>query len=127
MIIIDTHILIWWVNESPNLSPQQLQTLEAQEIVAVSAISIWEIAKLVEKGRLILDRSVSDWIDAILLIPKIQLIPLTPEIIIQSTQLPGDFHNDPADQIIVATAIYLNCKLLTQDSKILNYKYVTTF
>ncbi len=65
--------------------------------------SCWEIAKLVEKGRLVLMLPVGQWIDRALAFPGISLLPLDPKIAVASTQLPQPFHSDPADQIITAT------------------------
>ena len=95
-------------------------------MVGVSAISCWEIAKLVEYGRLELPTSLDEWFDQALDYPGVQLLALTPEIAIESTRLPGDFHRDPADQIIVATARVYGCPLVTSDEKIVNYPHVTT-
>ena len=93
---------------------------EAGEI-GVSAISLWEIAKLVENGKLELPVSLEKWFTQALNYPGVQVIELTPAIATESTRLPGEFHRDPADQIIVATARIMKCKLVTSDEKILNY------
>lgn len=93
--------------------------------MGVSIISCWEVAKLVEKGRLTLNRPVADWISAALNYPHVTLLPLTPEIIVDLTQLPSGFHTDPADQMIVATSRVLGADLLTVDSKILVYSHVS--
>lgn len=90
----------------------------------MSAISCWEVAKLVEYGRLTLSCPIAEWFDQALAYPGIQLLPLTPRIAVESTQLPGTFHRDPADQIIVATARVYDCPLLTTDDKILHYPHV---
>ncbi len=92
--------------------------------LGVSAISCWEVAKLVEKGRLTLPKPVDQWMRLALGYPGIQLLPLEPEIAIESTQLPRPFHDDPADQIIVATARIHQCPLLTIDKKIRDYAHV---
>ncbi|MFN0035246.1 MAG: type II toxin-antitoxin system VapC family toxin [Saprospiraceae bacterium] len=126
MILLDTHILVWWVNQELKLSATQKASIENASAVAISAISLWEIAKLVEHQKLSLNLPVLDWINVALTHPKIQVIPLHPEIIVASTQLPGTFHKDPADQIIVATAMYLNVPLLTKDAKILAYSHVNS-
>jgi PIN domain nuclease of toxin-antitoxin system len=102
----------------------ELITANEADIIGVSAISCWEVAKLVELNRLELSCSVKDWIEQALIYPGVRLLNLTPEIAIKSTQLPGSFHRDPADQIIVATARIWDCPILTADSKILNYSYV---
>ena len=96
----------------------------AQTDIAVSAISCWEAAKLVERGRLILPCSITGWLQQALSYPGVRLIELSPRICVESTQLPGDFHRDPADQIIVATARVLDAPLMTIDAKILAYAHV---
>ncbi|MDQ1559085.1 MAG: hypothetical protein QOD32_2145 [Pyrinomonadaceae bacterium] len=128
MIILDTHIWVWWVHGDARLSEKQVKWLEENEAdgLGVSAISCWEVAKLVEYGRLDLPCSVEDWFDQALAYPGIKLLDLTPRIALESTQLPAGFHRDPADQIIVATARVYNCPLLTSDSKILVYPHVQT-
>ena len=128
MIVLDTHIWIWWVHNPELLSQAQRECLTDNEadFIGVSAISCWEIAKLVERGRLELPVPLEEWFDQALSYPGIQLLGLSPEIAIESTRLPGEFHRDPADQIIVATARIYGCALLTSDEKILNYSHVTT-
>jgi len=128
MIVLDTHIWVWWVHGDARLSEKQVKWVEENEAdgLGISAISCWEIAKLVEYGRLVLPCSVADWFDQALAYPGIRLLDLTPRIALESTQLPDGFHRDPADQIIVATARVYNCPLLTVDSKILVYPHVQT-
>ena len=127
MIVLDTHIWIWWVDSSPQLTAQQQDWIEKYkpEGLGVSIISCWEVAKLVENGRLKLQCSVEEWIEQALAYPGVQLLQLTPRIVVESTQLPGDFHRDPADQMIVATARVWGCPLLTVDDRILKYPHVT--
>ncbi len=128
MILLDTHIWIWWVNNSPQLAQQHKQWIQDYRAqgLGISIISCWEVAKLVEKNRLVLSISVDEWLQTALAYPGVQLLNLNIPILVQSTQLTG-FHNDPADQIIVATAKVYNCLLLTADGKILNYSGVKTF
>lgn len=85
-----------------------------------------EIAKLVEYRRLALPLELADWLEQALSYPGVQLLALTPEIAIESTQLPGEFHRDPADQMIVATARVYDCALVTSDEKINAYEHVKT-
>lgn len=127
MIILDTHIWIWWVSNSSRLNQKHKQYIDrySSQGLGVSIISGWEVAKLVEKNRLDLSISVDLWLEKASNYPNVQLLNLTVPIIVQSTQLLG-FHNDPADQIIVATAKVYDCPLLTADNKILNYPDVTT-
>jgi PIN domain nuclease of toxin-antitoxin system len=87
-------------------------------------ISLDAIAKLVQYGRLDLDRPVTDWIESALLRPGLELLPLIPIIDVESTQLPEPFRRDPADQLIIATARVHNIPLSTADSKMLNYPHV---
>lgn len=126
MIVLDTHAWIWWVDGDERLTLAQRDVISAEEgsLIGVSAISCWEVAKLVELGRLALSCSLEEWLDQALSYPGVQLIALTPEIAIESTRLPGDFHRDPADQIIVATARVYSCSLVTSDEKILKYPHV---
>ncbi len=128
MTVLDTHVWIWWVNGSDRLTAVQQRVLDAGSTdgLGVSAISCWEVAKLVEKRRLDLDRPVLDWIRIALTYPGIELLDLSPEIAAASADLPGTFHRDPADQIIVATARILGCRLATSDQKILDYEHVET-
>ena len=128
MIVLDTHIWIWWVQGDAHLTRQQVAWLQQYESqgLGVSAISCWEVAKLVEYNRLVLPCPVEEWMDQALSYPGIQFLDLTPQIAIESTQLPAGFHKDPADQIIVATARVHNCQLLTVDAKILDYGHVNT-
>ena len=128
MIVLDTHIWVWWIHGDNQLTQTQIEAIEANEadIIGISAISCWEIAKLVEYERLILPVPLNEWFEQALGYPGIQIIELTPQIAITSTQLPGNFHRDPADQIIAATAIEYNCPLVTSDSKITQYSHVKT-
>ena len=126
MIVLDTHIWVWWIHEDPQLTQRQQAWIREHEEqgLGVSAISCWEVAKLVEYHRLTLPCPVAEWMDQALAYPGMQLLHLTPRIAVESTQLPGSFHRDPADQIIVATARIYDCPLLTADGKILDYPHV---
>ena len=128
MIVIDTHIWIWWVSQPGRLSQSQQTALQANEsnVIGISAISCWEIAKLVQGGRLDLQRSVKEWFTLALDYPGVQLLPLTPDIALLSTQLRDGFRSDPADELIIATALSFNCPLLTRDQKIRDYTHIQT-
>jgi PIN domain nuclease of toxin-antitoxin system len=128
MIVLDTHVWIWWVDESKKLSQKSKETIEQniEHGLGVSIISCWEVAKLVELARLELTLPVREWITAALAYPGVRLLALTPDIAVDSTQLPGEFHRDPADQLIVATARFYDSLLLTHDSKLLDYAHVKT-
>jgi len=128
MILLDTHIWVWWVDDSQQLRDRQRQIIQGnvQSGLGVSAISCWEVAKLVEYGRLELACAVEEWMEQAMAYPGMQLLELTPQIAIESTKLPGSFHCDPADQIIVATARVYDISLLTADRRILQYQHVRT-
>ena len=126
MILLDTHIWVWWVHRDEPL-PARLRTfIERHEsaTLGVSAISCWEVAKLVERGRLPLPMPTGDWLHAALAYPGVRLLDLTPDISMQSCSRPGDFHADPADQIIVATARHHRVGLVTLDARIRGYPHV---
>lgn len=128
MILLDTHIWVWWVHGDPSLTAVQERLIQEHETngLGVSIISCWEVAKLVERGRLVLPCDVGDWLDQALSYPGVQLVALTTPIVVDSTQLPSGFHKDPADQLIVSTARAHGCPLLTADPKIISYPHVTT-
>lgn len=126
MIILDTHIWVKWVLDETQLPDVIREKIYENESVGlgVSAISCWEVAKLVELKRLTFNIDILEWLEQALIYPGVQLIELSPRIAVESTQLPGEFHRDPADQIIVATARIYNRPLLTLDKKILDYEHV---
>ena len=128
MIALDTHAWVWWTVDPERLSESQRQEIEEHEedLIGVSAMSCWEVAKLYEYGRLELSVSLREWFRLALGYPGISIIPLTPEVAIESTSLPDGFHRDPSDQIIVATARVHECPLVTSDRKIVNYPHVQT-
>ena len=130
MIVLDTHVLVWWVNGSDSLSlvakKAIKRTLTQGSEVIVSTISAWEVSMLIDKGRLILSMDVESWFDEVAQIDGVRFIPVDNEISIKSTALPGDFHKDPADRMIVATARKLAVPLVTADEKIRKYEHVKT-
>ena len=105
-------------------SREAIQREKTRKGLTLSVISCWEIAKLVQKGKLKFSIPCREWIDSALQVEGITLHPLTPEVAIESTELPGMFNGDPADQIIVATARTLGLAVLTKDRKILDYPHV---
>ena len=126
MILLDTHI--WSGGMATNVTKSQIENIKANEtdVIGISAISCWEIAKLVEYKRLDLPCSLDKWFEPALNYPGICLSELTPGIALDSTNLPRKFHNDSADLIIVAIAIVHACLLITSDRRILQYPYVQT-
>jgi PIN domain nuclease of toxin-antitoxin system len=122
VIILDTHIWIWWVDDNPKLSSQNREIIQSEQDdgLGISIISCWEIAKLFEKNRLDLGISLEEWLENAINYHQIQVLHLSLPIILESTRLSG-FHADPADQIIVATARVHGVTLVTQDQKINHY------
>lgn len=125
MIVLDTHIWIWWVDGGSQLPAEVARVLasEAPNGLGVSAISCWEVAKLVQLGRLNLTAPVELWLNWALQ-PPVVLLPISPEVAVGATTLPGTFHRDPADQLIVATARFYDCPLATLDRLIRAYPHV---
>ena len=130
MIIIDTHIQIWWVEESSRLTGAQRQAIENERrpsgIIGISAISVVEIARLSASGQIQLQPDALPWLRRLLSYPNVQLLPITPEIAVRAYALPEPFHPDPADRILVATALEHSCPLVASDGRILAYPHVNT-
>ena len=128
MIVLDTHAWVWWTVDPGRLSETQRRAIASNESdrIGVSSMSCWEVAKLCEKGRLALPIELSEWFRVALRYPGVSLMDLSPEVAVESTRLPGTFHRDPADQIIVATARVNQCLLVTSDAKITDYPHVRT-
>jgi PIN domain nuclease of toxin-antitoxin system len=127
--LLDTHVWIWWQAVAEKIVPQVRETLTNlgdDDQLFLSAISVWELAKLVEKGHLKLRTSVDEWTRQALEMPRLQLLPLSPAISIESTRLPQPFHDDPADQIVVASARLTDSTVISADRQIQNYAHVHT-
>jgi len=125
--LLDTHTWIWWHMHPQNLSRKVkilIGNISRYEELLLSAISPWEFSKLLEKGRIGISCDPEGWINAALDLPKLRLVHISPILAYRSTILPQPFHNDPADQIIVATAREENATVLTKDKNILEYKHV---
>ncbi|MGF1588188.1 MAG: type II toxin-antitoxin system VapC family toxin [Pleurocapsa sp.] len=132
-ILLDTHTWIWLFQGSKELSKATVAMIDkagSKGKVFISAISVWELSMLIAKGRISLSKPIHQWIEDSLSQPGVNLAPLIPKIAIESSFLPGKFHGDPADRIIVATARINNLILLTRDRKILEYgseSYISCF
>lgn len=126
MLLLDTHVWWWSMTEPDYLSETALEkiTRTATDQRAIASISMWELAMMVSKKRIELNVSLSIWLSRAVNDTGLHVIELSPEIAVESCQLPGDFHKDPADRIIVATARVQNAPLLTKDRKILDYPHV---
>ena len=123
-VVLDTHALVWLLQGDERLGVLArglIQRAASADAAWVPAISAWEIAMLVAKGRLVLDREVGAWLDTALALPGLRLAPLEPRLSVDATRLPGDAHGDPADRLIIATARHHGATLVTQDKLILGY------
>lgn len=128
-LVLDTCSWIWFTSDPSRLSKavsEEIQREKRRTGLVISTISLWEVAKLVQKGRLRFSIPCRDWIDRSMRVEGLTVYPLTPEICVDSAELPGDFHGDPADQIIVATARLLSAPIVTSDRKIRDYPHCTT-
>ncbi len=125
LIILDTHVWIWWVAEPGKLSARARHAIDAAERLGICAISCWEVGMLVSKRRLELDRDVLLWIRQGLALPRVILLPLTPEICIASTLL-VDTPADPADRMIAASAKEHRASVVTKDSRLRSIPGVET-
>jgi PIN domain nuclease of toxin-antitoxin system len=124
LVLLDTHAWVWLLNGDPKLNPKAVKAIErsiSEGAVLLSAISPWEVAMLVSKSRLTLDRDVGEWVGTAVSIPGIRLEPISPEIAVASTRLPGNIHPDPADRLIAATARHFGVLLITDDQLLLDY------
>jgi PIN domain nuclease of toxin-antitoxin system len=120
MILLDTHAWISLASAPEQLSAAAAKSVRAADRLAVTAISCWEVAMLCDKGRIVLNAPPRDWMDQSLAALKIDLLELTTEIAVRAYQLGRDFHGDPADRLIVATALVHSAQLVTKDSSIQN-------
>ena len=125
--LLDTHVWIWWNAAPEKLSPRVHALIgNGKEDLLLSAISPWEFCKLVEKGRYSIALDTLAWIEQALGMPGLQLTPLTPRIAHKSTVMPDFPHDDPADQIIAATAREEGAVLMTKDAELLRYAHLKT-
>lgn len=131
-ILLDTHVWIWYVNGSKDLSKIARKTITGamyHNEAHLAAISLWEICMLDKKKRIILEMPCLEWINQSIQLTRLRILAMTPNIAIESCHLPGDFHDDPADRMIVATARVENLTLITRDKNILAYsksKYISS-
>jgi PIN domain nuclease of toxin-antitoxin system len=122
-LILDTHILIWWLhNLMDGLTKSQRNVLSEaesrEEPLGVSAITLWEIAMLLQRGRIGIKKSLDEFLEEIDSHPLLAILPLTRKVAAESVRLGDGFHRDPADQIIVATARCHGLTLITADERI---------
>jgi PIN domain nuclease of toxin-antitoxin system len=125
LLVLDTHIWIWLITgDLEKLSEKCVEAVElasSKGNLGVSAISVWEVGMLESKGRIHFQQVCIDWVRDALSAPGLRLLPLTPEIAVESSRLPGKIHGDPADRILAATCRILGATLVTKDRQLLSY------
>ena len=129
MMVLDTHVWVWWFGQSGTIPVQvrnAIKEAQTNQAIYVSTISTWEVAQLADRGRLRLTMDVNAWLAQAESLPFLNFVPIDNHIALKSVQLPGPLHQDPADRIIIATALTLGATLLTKDKKILAYPHVKT-
>ena len=124
MIVVDTHALLWWVGGKSELSAKARAVLNARPI-GIAAITCFEITQLTERGRFALDREVTDWLEDVVALPQVAVLPLTMDVAVTAGKL-RDPLRDPIDRIIVATVLHLGVPLVTKDRKIIESGVVPT-
>lgn len=130
MILLDTHVLLWWISGLQKIPAPVLRKIELHKKkneISISAITFWEVAMLSKKGRLGLNTDLKQWISQVVHLSFLQIISADYPILVQSVLLPEPFHADPADRILVATAQQHGATLITKDQKILAYPHVKSF
>ena len=123
-LVLDTHALIWIINGNESLNKKAVKLITditSDGNLIVPAISFWEISMLEQKQKIKFSTPINSWIEDLLDLPYIKIAHLTPEVSMESCNLPGEFHGDPADRMIVATARLLDAPLVTRDKKIIKY------
>lgn len=124
MLVLDTHAAVWWAGEPRRLGRAAKVRLATEDRLAIPAIVFWEVALLVRKRRLDLGMPVSQWAETIQIVPRVEALPLTPEIAVAADDL--DMHADPADRFIVATALHHRVPLVSKDRLMRSLKFVET-
>ena len=119
MILLDTHVLLWWQAGGDRLSATARRTIAAAAMILVSPVSFWEIALLVTKGRIGLDRDPSVWVQDFLQTDRVEVAELTPTAAVAAARLPlSGFPGDPADGFLYATARERDVPFLSKDERI---------
>jgi PIN domain nuclease of toxin-antitoxin system len=126
-LLLDTCAIIWSVSDPSQLSPESRDALSRPDtVVHYSPISAAEIACLSERKRIVLDRHWKTWFQHFVRLNEWTCVDVTLDIVLEAYSLPGDFHQDPADRIIVASARFHHLIVVTGDRKMIEYPHVET-
>jgi PIN domain nuclease of toxin-antitoxin system len=115
MVVLDTHAWLWWIADPGRLSASARRLIDRADRIGVCTISCWEVATLVRRGRIELDRDLDAWVIQALGIERVVPIDLTSATAVAAGALGEDFPGDPADRIIYATAKDRQARLVTRD------------
>lgn len=127
MIVLDTHVWIWWVSEPDKLSKRASEAMGSADVIGVPSICCWELATRAQSGKLEIDRDVGTWVRQALSQERVVSLDLTAELALDAAKLAGQgLHGDPADRIIAATAMSLESPLVTKDRLLRNFAPLTT-
>ena len=126
MTVLDTHAWLWWIAKDPQLSRAAEKEIRSAKRIGICAISCLEVATAVAKGRVLLDRDPLEWMEHALAVDRVELLPVSPATAVKATQLGREFQGDPADRLIVATAILEAATLVSKDDRFRNYAAVST-
>lgn len=121
MMLLDTHVVLWWQAGGGRLSARAAREIARADVVLVSPVTCWEIATLLRKGRIRLDRELHVWVRDLLGGEQVQVAPLSPEAGATAGDLDESFPGDPADRLLWATASTLLVPLVTKDQAIRAY------
>lgn len=119
VVVLDTHVWLWWLSRPEKLSERALDAIERSDSIGISAISCWEVAMLARRGRIALDREPRRWVRQALSRPGLVALALTPKLALDAEDLEEEgFGADPADRMIYATARDCGAVLVTKDSSL---------
>ena len=124
-LLLDTHTWLWYAGAGEALLGESvradIESARRKRQLFVSSISVWELGMLTAKGRITLSMPIHAWVEAALTSPGPSLLPLDADAALESAQLPGSIHGDPADRFLIATARVHGLRLATADRKICEY------
>lgn len=122
MLVLDTHVALWWSFDPKRLSARAAREIADAEQLLIPAIAYWETAVLVRKRRLALELSVAEWARELESLPRVATAPMDASVALLADTLA--MHEDPADRFIVATAIVMRARLLTKDRQLRGLPFV---
>jgi len=120
MVVLDTSALLYWTLDPEQLSENARKAIDESEQVTISSISVWEVGLKVKRGRLEIPLSFSDYVERLQQLEKLDILPVEVETWLLNMTLDWQ-HRDPADRTIVATALRLNCPLITSDQAVRSF------